>query len=481
MLVRALLVALGVSALCALVFRDRRRGALPASALLLVGLGYGHAVALLPAGIPPEPAVLGGGALLVLVALLVAWRAGRGRIDAITRGLDIVAAILVALALINVGPRSMELLFRSPPPLADRPAPVAGDRDIWLLVLDRHGSTRSLATLGGIEPRLPGLLAERGFAMAADARANYDRTTLALASLLGMDYLDPIVERMGPQSSDESPLVDAIRDHAVGRRLRERGYELIQLGSWFLPTASSAIADRVEGATTQPDFERLFQETTILALTETVLETEIFHNDRQHRETALHQLATLEDLRTERAARPRFIFAHLLLPHPPYVFRADGAYPTEEERKRPGPEQYEDQLRFTETQLTGFLDRLLAVPAAERPIVIVAADEGPYPKRLEDEMGAFDWRGATDEELLIKFGTLLAIHLPTPGEPVVGERMTPVNIFRLVFDRAFGTELGLLPDRTFRSRDGSHPYDQDEITERLDAIDATRPFPSPAG
>ena len=171
-------------------------------------------------------------------------------------------------------------------------------------------------------------------------------------------------------------------------------------------------------------------------------------------------------------SEPRFVFAHILLPHPPYVFDETGAYPGDAERLDPDPIRYARQMRWTEAQVEALVGRILDVPEAERPIVIVAADEGPYPVRYQADMSGFDWTQATDEELAIKFGTLLGIYLPMDGEPHVTDRMTTANIFRLVFDRAFGTDLPLLPDRTWASRDGPHPYELIDITDALDRIDA---------
>lgn len=43
--------------------------------------------------------------------------------------------------------------------------------------------------------------------------------------------------------------------------------------------------------------------------------------------------------------------------------------------------------------------------------------------------------------------------------------ITPVNTFRLLFDKYFGTTYGPLPDRIFAFPDYSHIYDFFEVTE----------------
>ena len=52
--------------------------------------------------------------------------------------------------------------------------------------------------------------------------------------------------------------------------------------------------------------------------------------------------------------------------------------------------------------------------------------------------------------------------------------ISPVNTFRLLFDRAFGVDLPLLPDRDFTSRDWPHAFDLTDVTDRLSAAEAAR-------
>lgn len=465
--------------LCGLLFRDLRRGALVASAVVVCVLGYGHVAALLPNEGPIRAGIVAGGLALLLAAGAIAAAAGAPRIATLTRGLNVVGTILVAIALVTVGPAAADELTRPPRILGDRPAAQTGDPDIWVLILDRHGSARSLAAYGDITPRLPAALGQRGFAVAEDARANYGRTSLSLASAFSLDYLDDLAARMGAASEDEGPLVEILRDPPLGRLLRERGYEVVQLGSWFLPTSESRLADRMLLRTTETDFDRLFRDTTLLALWDDLTVPEIFHNDLQHRENALWQLRTLERLAAEPHDRPRLVIAHILLPHPPYVFREDGAYPDEAERAVPIPVAYARQLRYTEDRVTGIVDRLLAVPPAERPVIVVAADEGPYPARMDADMAGFRWDDATDAELIVKHGILLSAFLPGGPPPEIDGRATLVNLFRVILDRTFGTAYGLLPDRILVSSEGKLPYDLTDVTERLDAAMDAAPLPSP--
>ena len=80
--------AIGLTLLFGLVFRDRRRGALVASPIVIGLAMYGHAANLVrPLGVPGFAQQLGW-ALLVVLAILAAWRFSEAWIDTLDRLLD---------------------------------------------------------------------------------------------------------------------------------------------------------------------------------------------------------------------------------------------------------------------------------------------------------------------------------------------------------------------------------------------------------
>ena len=164
---------------------------------------------------------------------------------------------------------------------------------------------------------------------------------------------------------------------------------------------------------------------------------------------------------------PTFTFAHFTLPHPPYVFDAQGNYVTADQWRAGPDEAYLDQLKYTNTAMLQMIDRLMAGPDETDPIVVIQSDEGPHPARLEADEDAFEWPDATDAELGGKFRILDALYLPGESPDAHLESFTPVNTFRIVFDRYFGADLALLPDRSWVFQDSSHPYRFTEITDRL--------------
>ena len=124
-LVEPLLLALGLAVVvfagAALLFRDLRRGALLASAVLLTLLFFGHAAFQLGgAGIPEEAQLVAWVVFIVAVAVY-AWRA-RGSLATMTAGLNVFTAILVAMSLITIVPAETMRAVR-----ASEGEPVTGD------------------------------------------------------------------------------------------------------------------------------------------------------------------------------------------------------------------------------------------------------------------------------------------------------------------------------------------------------------------
>jgi hypothetical protein len=459
----------------ALLMRSWQRGALVAAALVIAFLAYGHVRELAGEHVPEEWLIAGWLAVILAAAALALFR--RTPLGSITSGLNAVAAVLLVFVLATIVPHNLQ-----PPARAETGATPSGltaerqtRRDIYYIVFDRYGSRRALeAGFGITDNDLYDWLAQRGFDVVDGARANYMRTTLSLASTLNVTHLSDVAGREGPTSTDPTPIDEMIQTHRVGRFLREQGYRYVHIGSWFRPTRSVRIADESIEARTATEFEAVLYETTAMPLVDERFggpERQISPKDRSQLENGLFQFRALN--RVVADPGPKLVIAHVLLPHDPYVFDADGRFvPPDERADEPIEQQFRRQLEFTNRQIKALVERLLARPEAERPIIAIQADEGPYPARYQADVYGFDWSTATTAELETKYGILSAFYLPDePGQPAdVPEPypgMTSVNTFPMLLARYFGVELPYLPDRSYTSRSARYVYDMTDITDRL--------------
>ena len=469
-----LLVALGGSALvlavCALLYRDLRRGALVASAIVLAVAFFGHLGSQLDEEVVGETLQLLAWAALLVAAAVYAWRATTS-LPRVTSALNVFGLALLAITLVTVVPAEASRATRASgnQPVSDdliAQATRLPERDIYYLVFDRYGSDWSIEERFGIDNDIYPALRERGFQAIPGARANYRATDFSLASTLSMDTLDDLTATIGPESSDRTPARAKLGDHEVGRFLRANGYRYYHLGAWYGPTSSNPIADEVRVWGTTTEFEQILRDASILPTLERLMgrpqeEDDDFRN--RHRAEALFSFRQLPRIADEPGRK--FVFAHILLPHPPYGFDADGEIVLKETEKaviadgREG-ELFAEQLEFTNRKMLETVDALLDRPADEQPIIVISGDEGPF------ICGNTDCVDRTPESYGIRFGTLRAYYLPDLDVELPTDD-TGVNIFRMLFREYFGADLPDLPNRSYDWPDNDHLYDFRDVTDEL--------------
>jgi hypothetical protein len=434
-----------------LLVGDARRAALVLTPLVVAVLAYGHAARLLrPTGIGPTIHQAGWLAIIVL-AVLVAWR-GRRYLGVVTRVLNIAALALVIVSLVAIVPYDLARVSigqaAAPPPVA---TPAGSGPDIYWLIFDRYPSERSGRLAYGIENPIFDELKARGFYIAENSHANYQRTTFSLMGTFSAEFLDGRghADIFGP--TDVSGTYTRITNSNVARFLKAQGYYHVHVSSDFSPTRLNVVADVNHVYDKQSDFGVAFVDSTAMPAIASRVGLTVSKWARRYRWTTweVDLLANLPP-----APSPKFVFGHVLLPHTPYMFAADGSFvDVDESRSRPALQRFSEQLTFTNDRMLAILDDLLSVPEAERPVIIVQADEGPYPSDLEDQT-RHDWTTATPEEREIKFGILNAWYVPDGRDIGLYPEISPVNTFRLLFNAYFDTDLPLLPDESFTH---SHP------------------------
>jgi hypothetical protein len=166
-------------------------------------------------------------------------------------------------------------------------------------------------------------LRARGFYVADQAFANHLKTGSSLASSLNLRHLTDLAEQMGPEATSWQPIFDLIEHHEAGRFLQARGYTSVHIGSWWDPTQGNENADvdwSYERGTS--DFVDTLLDTSIVQPLAARAGQAVADPRRRHYEAGRHQLDAI--VRAADVDGPVFVFAHVLLPHEPYVFDAEG-------------------------------------------------------------------------------------------------------------------------------------------------------------
>jgi hypothetical protein len=404
-------------------------------------------------------------AAFVLFVAVYALRA-RESLPTVTATLNAFGLALVVMTLATILPAETSRAVRASEgePVDDEVIAEATrhpDRDIFFLVFDRYGSDWSLQQSFGIANDIYPALEAAGFQVVPGARSNYRATDFSLASILSMDLLDDLTTSVGRVASDRSPARERIGRHEVGKFLRANGYRYYHIGAWYEPTHDNPIADEVLRYGKTTELEGVLREASMLPTLERLLgrvplDDEFRDRHRSEALFAFRQLASLAD-----APGRKFVFAHILMPHPPYVFDAQGD-PVVKATVLATPEAdlLREQLAFTNARMRETIAKLLDRPPDEQPIIVISGDEGPF------LCGNVDCVDRTPKTYGIRFGALRAYYLPGLDYEVPPDD-TAVNIFRMLFREYFGADLPDLPNRSYDWPDNDHLYDFRDVTEEL--------------
>ncbi len=340
--------------------------------------------------------------------------------------------------------------------------------NIYYIILDAYARDDVLKDLYGYDntPFL-GELERRGFYVARESYANYGLTYLSLSSSLNMDYLDGIAKEHPSNSDFFMAVQDRCRRSKVAAMLKERGYTFVTFASGYTATSEMDADVTVKPPILFTEFENAVIRMTPLRMMLGRLAGPSPY--AVHRNRILFTLDRLD--RLARYGRPLFVFAHVEAPHPPFVFAADGS-PVQTER----PFEVTDGMRFNEAggtedeyihgyvgQVTHVnrlvldaLDRIIAQdPGA---IIVVQGDHGSRLKATND----LATTGLKETVAILNAYRLPGSNDSKPLYPAI----SPVNTFRVIFNRYFGEDYTLLPDRSFFCQ-WETPSNLVDVTDRL--------------
>lgn len=493
-IVRPLLLSLGVGifflASFGLILRNWGKAGLLASLLTTLFFSFGHAFNQLESGFPvfqKEPSAI----TWLLWAWLVLFLAGSFAIirvkihNHLTQLVNIISFALIAFPLVNIISTAITTnpvsLNREREKLAEIRLQAKAEEsmnnlddhqkpDIYFIIFDAYERADKLQALYGFDnSAFITALEDRGFQVASESRSNYLNTTYTLNTAMNMMYFSDF-----PSNLQRNAKLN-LRTNYVSEFLRAQGYKVVVFDSGTGDSNNQYADNFITPDSIQEGKKPLLNPFETLAIRMTIglvfLKGGEMRSENDGMDDVMAATVNRElGIRRSRVysafnhlpdyanrSEPHFLFAHIYLPHIPFLFSTNGQELTYRKNMNfywyePSPEnfveQYIYQVEYLNSAILPVIDRIKA--ESIRPYVIILQSDHGDDKYL-------DWDNPTQQGVDARSATLNSILFSDGYTVNLYPTRTTVNTFRLVFNHWFGTRYPLLPDKVYFH---NHPLTQ---------------------
>jgi hypothetical protein len=352
-------------------------------------------------------------------------------------------------------------------PLLATPAASGDLPDIYYIVLDGYVRSDILEEYFQFDNSdIEQFLRSRDFVIPENSHSNYPKTALSVTSTLNMNYIQDITPDL--EQSYYWWLMSPLIDHSQTRAMLEQvGYKTVSITTdWGITDNPTTDIYYQPAPVVLNDLEGMLLATTPLGSLKPILSNFTLGRSLEaHRQLVRFNFDSLQDI--PEIPGPKFVFAHIVSPHPPFVFDKNGDpldqgygftfndgddYPLSAEDYRQG---YVGQVEFVNRELKTMIDAILQKSAAP-PIIILQADHGS---------GMLTDFGSVENTCLReRFSNFAAYYLPGADKNTIPSDITPVNLFRIIFNEYFSTQLPLLESKHYYYEDFVFIYSSVDVS-----------------
>ena len=472
------------------ILKDRHKAGLIVFLFSLFFFTYGHVFNLVKGWrnfgpyLAKDRYIFPASLVLLVLGMVVVSRTHR-RLNRATLLLNFFAGAMVVIPLVVYLSKSLtEPRYQMADLAHDRMAAPRNAPDIYYIILDGYGRADVLKEIYEIDNReFISNLSDAGFFVASKSAANYSQTRLSVASSLNLTHLNDLAEQVGLDSSNAAPLRKMIQRSRVVTLLGDAGYRFISFSSGAVYTELWRADTYLRPPVGISEFNNILLNTTPIPLLARYLREGSGVRYAWHRSRIGYILDTLPTIADDPALT--FTFAHILSPHPPFVFDADGSainppwpfslkdgssWTAHGASRKDYIDGYRNQLLYLNGRIAETIKEILA-RSAEPPIIVLQADHGPGAR--------LSWLGLEHSDPRERMSILNAYHLPGGREELLYDTITPVNSFRLIFNAYFGTNYEMLDDTSYFSL-WDTPYRFTDVTERVNPDGHRTPEAAPS-
>jgi hypothetical protein len=302
--------------------------------------------------------------------------------------------------------------------------------DIYFIVLDGYTGTNSLKNDFEFDnSQFLQSLYDFEFYTPEKHFSNYGWSNLSMASILNMDY----IHKYPNYSVNDSLLLrNLFNNNLVMNTFQSNGYQtfFIDGGAPFRNMYSSefTLCHDVDNGLLQ----NLIDTSMISIISKWFLVT----SWDEIRTCAFMELENVH----KQSDKPKFVYAHINLPHHPYSYDSNldliEYFEIDEElNEKVSNERYIYQLQYANKKILELIPKLIS--SSENKLIIIISDHGwafthHFKQPLENN----------EQYLIQRYDNFQAFYLPQNEKSY--NYITPVNIFRTIFNDFFNTDLELV-------------------------------------
>ncbi|HSB01069.1 MAG TPA: sulfatase-like hydrolase/transferase, partial [Anaerolineales bacterium] len=432
-----------------LLFRDWQKSGIMTTLVMIAFFTYGQVFIELESTLG-EPvrhrylALLYAG-ILVLLAILILWKVRRP--NTFVNFLTITGGVLTLFSVIRMLQHDLSiyqaarLSNTAQSSLIQTVSSTTGVRkpDIYLILLDAHTSVRTMKEefhydASAFQQQLESL----GFYVAECAQSNYPITNLSVTSAFYANY-------------HQEPTLYPIYSSLVIETLRSEGYRVItfenrsnghfDIGEDLRLSRNQTLLNGVDLTGGLSEFEVMLWKTSFARIAYDMpqlipaFNVESLHQWEyyEHYQQTYFMLDELKRLPDMEGSKPKFVFAHFLVPHPPFIFAPDGKFAWAESQAQ----GYASNAKFIDSQIVPVVAEIIR-KSKTPPVIIIMGDHGatgvPKLETPQRRMSILD-----------------AYYVNEQAKKDLYETITPVNTFRVIFNNYFGTTYPYLEDKSYHA------------------------------
>jgi hypothetical protein len=271
---------------------------------------------------------------------------------------------------------------------------------------------------------------------------------------MNMVYLDFLASELGSDSQNKKHAIELKKQNNVMEFFQKNQYDVISFSGGLnvdMPIANKQLCGSIININSE-----LYESFVYVYIPVSYLRTAFFEN---YHTGALECLfSTINDYPDD-VGNPSFLFAHMSIPHPPFIYDSEGNHVSDtfshnrfDESLR---DAYLEQLIFANKITLEMIDSIQNRDA--NSVIILMSDHG-------GRLGV-DWNNPTELDYYRAFNNLSAFYFPGHADELP-ENIAAVNTFRVFFNAYFDTDYELLEDRQMWYSP-ERPYDQTNVAKKL--------------